>query len=634
MSQLRPIKRKLDQEELCAVFDRDHWHFLRKNDVCHEVINYFDGSFAKLDHQEAVAVFSELEPAFVNYRTAEQNAVGHMDASAVEDFIFQVGVMFRTLEQSFSAPKEWLKPTFRIPEVRTRVVNPFDISPSVFKELGSHSSSAPPSKKSRSAPAAPADSDEDFPADPCPGLRRSTRDSRPVLCGNYKRLNAKVVIETPAPSTPSPKKTGKARQPNPPPGSPSPTSKTRNESDEDSIQVIQKPADHHPVARPSEFDPSAIAKANLRFKGKGSKPSVPLIAPTVVPKHQVVLAALPAEDARSLVPCYDCLSRVRICMFTGINKRCYNCVRNGQACTNGAQSFPAMVALDRLEPVLATTSRRFNTHLKNLAHASRLVQVHQEFVSRFLQDYLDSMKDFAFEFFQAEKVLSPAHFKRRFQDTETQDTIRDLFKRFEITFEDACEHYLLTHPVEEILESDDSEAMHIPPVDPALASPLERSAPPVLPDAIRASYSTVDLSNSDMPDISVTRRTGLLKTLQSAVTGPSSRTLESVPVVPSMKVGPPIHARRDETPQPSVSSLGSLIKPNPFSRPPRNLQAINRELSAPPSIATLRNEVPPSPEMEPVDDDMGEGTDVGPSGVEEVPLGATARLFLHDMSLL
>ncbi|KAJ7780119.1 hypothetical protein DFH07DRAFT_950174 [Mycena maculata] len=461
------------------------------------------------------------------------------------------------------------------------------------------------------------------PADSSPGPRHSTRDSRPAPRGNYKCPNAEVVIETTAPSTPSPKKAGKPQQPNPPPGSPSPTSKTRDESDEDSIQVIQKPADRHPVARPGEFDPPAIVKANLRFKGKGSKPSVPLIAPMVVPKHLVVSVALPAEDARSLVPCYDCLSRGRICMFAGINKRCYNCVCNSQACTNGAQPFPALVALDRLEPILATTSRRFNTHLKNLARASCLVQVHQEFVSQFLQDYLDSMKDFVFEFFQAEKVLSPAHFKQRFQDTETQDTIRDLFKRSKITFEDAREHYLLTHPVGEILVNDNGKAMHILPVDPALAAPLERSAPPTLPDAIRASYSTVDLSDSDMLAISATKRAGLLKTSQSAVAGPSSQPLESAPIVPSMKVGPPINAHRDETPRPSVSSLG-----------PRDLQAIDRELSAPPSITTLCNEVPPSPEMELVDDDMGEGTGVEPSGVEEAPLGATARLFPRAMSLL
>ncbi|KAJ7725435.1 hypothetical protein DFH07DRAFT_783022 [Mycena maculata] len=608
MSQLRPIKRKLNQEELRAVFNRDHWYFLHENDACHEVINYFDGSFTKLDRQEAVAIFSELEPAFVNYRTAEQNAVGHTDVSTVEDFIFQVGVMFRTLEQAFSGFSAGrfadLKKSFierEPPKVRTRVVNPFDLLPFAFKELGSHSSSAPPSKKSRSAPAAPVDSDDNAPAAnffyaigpwSWPSSQYSRQSPCPTL--NYRTQNAEVVIDTTAPSPPSPKKTGKARQPIPPHGSPAPNSKTRYKSDEDSIQVVSKPADRHPVESPGEFNPSAVETANLRYKGRGSKvhgglPSAPPIAPTVVPKHLVVSAVLPAEDARSLVPCYDCLSRGRICMFAGINKRCYNCVRNGQACTNGAQSFPAMVALDRLEPVLATTSRRFNTHLKNLARASHLVQVHQEF---------------------AEKVLSPAHFKQRFQDT-----IRDLFKQFEITFEDAREHYLLTHPVREILENDDGEAMHILPVDSALTAPLERSAPPVLPDAIRASYSR-HLCH------------------EARWTAQDFTPLESAPIVPSMKVGPPINARGDETPRPSVSSLGSSSKPNPFSRPPRDLQAINRELSAPPSIATLHNEAPPSPEAEPVDDDMGGGAGVGLSGVEEAPLGATARLFLRDMSLL
>ena len=67
MSQSRPPKRKLDNEDPRAEFDHDHWAQLRPFNACHEVALYFDGSFQKLDRDEAIAVFMELEPAFVSF---------------------------------------------------------------------------------------------------------------------------------------------------------------------------------------------------------------------------------------------------------------------------------------------------------------------------------------------------------------------------------------------------------------------------------------------------------------------------------------------------------------------------------------------------------------------------------------
>ncbi|KAJ7758863.1 hypothetical protein DFH07DRAFT_958267 [Mycena maculata] len=511
MSQARPQKRKVDNEDVCAEFDRDHWAQLRPCEACHEVALYFDGSFQDLDCGEATAVFTELEPAFVKYRQAEQAAVGHTDASAVEDFIFQVGVMFKSFEQMYTGfakdrfhdlkkvfiqrepPSHWLKETFRIPKTRTRIPNPFDLAPLTFKNVGSSPPVCPLPKKHCAAPAALEPiSTKDLPTEENSAPRRSTRDTRPPPRVNYQAKNAEVVLDTPAPS--SSKKASKSRQVDPIPDSPPPTFKTYDESDDDSVQVVAKPGDHHPVEHPGEFDPAAIEKANLRFKGKGSKvlsslPPAPPIASTVVAKHLVSSAALPAEDTRSR-----------------------------QTCTLRTSSHQAMIALDRLEPILATTSRRFNSHLKAITRTSRLVQLHQDLAAMHLRQYVDDLKEFAFEFFQAEKALPTDHFNARFEDFETQDAIRDLFAAFNITFESALEHFKSVNPVGTILEDETDDAVHLPPQHPSLATPLERLEKVVLPEAAQAQDEPDD-PDADLSMETPGHRSGPASALKSITMG-------------------------------------------------------------------------------------------------------------------
>ncbi|KAJ7765486.1 hypothetical protein DFH07DRAFT_955731 [Mycena maculata] len=581
MSQSCPPKRKLDNEDPRAEFDHDHWAQLRPFDACHEVALYFNGSFQKLDRDEAIAVFMELEPAFVNYRQAEQAAVSHTDASAVEDYIFQVGIMFRSLEQMYMGfskdrfaglknsfiqrepPSQWLKETFKIPETRTRVVNPFDLPPAVFKNPVSSSS-------------------EDSPA-----LRHSTRDPRPPPRANYQAKNAEVVLDTPAPS--SSKKASKSRQVDPVPDLPPPTFKTYDESDDDSVQVVAKPGDHHPVEHPGEFDPAAIEKANLRFKGKGSKvlgslPPAPPIAPTVVAKHLVALAALPAEDTRSLFPCYDCLSRGRICIYSGPGKHCYNCIKSRQTCTLRASSHQAMIMLDRLEPILATTSCRFNSHLKAITRTGRLVQLHQDLAAMHLRQYVDDLKEFAFEFFQAETALPTDHFNTRFEDFETQDAIRDLFAAFDITFKSVLEHFKSVNPVGTILEDKTGDTVHLPPQHPSLATPLERLEKVVLPKAAQA-HDKPDDSDADLSMETPGHRSGPASALKSILTGTAQ-----------VKFGPLRNVPRTKSPtRPSLSSVVLPTPPNLFVTQPRIFSSLGREALT-----------SPGPEAEPVDEPMEE----------------------------
>ncbi|KAJ7733401.1 hypothetical protein DFH07DRAFT_968014 [Mycena maculata] len=566
MSQARPQKRKVDNEDVRAEFDRDHWAQLRPCEACHEVALYFDGSFQDLDRGEATTVFTGLEPAFVKYRQAEQAAVDHTDASAVEDFIFQVGVMFKSFEQMYTGfakdqfhdlkkvfiqrepPSHWLKETFRIPETHTRIPNPFDLAPSTFKNVGS----SPP----------------DLPTEENSAPPRSTRDTRPPLCANYQAKNAEVVLDTPAPS--SSKKASKSRQVDPVPDSPPPTFKTYDESDDDSVQVVAKPGDHHPVEHPGEFDLAAIEKASLRFKGKGSKvlgslPPAPPIAPTVVAKHLVSSAALPAEDTRSLFPCYDCLSRGRICVYSGPGKHCYNCIKSGQTCTLRTSSHQAMIALDRLELILATTSRRFNSHLKAITCTGRLVQLHQDPAAMHLRQYVDDLKELAFEFFQVEKSLPTDHFNARFEDFETQDAIRDLFAAFNITFESALKHFKSVNPVGTILEDKTDDTR------------LEKV---VLPEAAQAHNEPDANLSMETPG----HRSGPASALKSIATGPAQ-----------VKSGPPRNVPRTKSPaQPSLSSAALPPPPNPFATQPRDLSSLGREASTSPGAL-------PSPEAEPVD---------------------------------
>ncbi|KAJ7780790.1 hypothetical protein DFH07DRAFT_950008 [Mycena maculata] len=606
----RPQKRKVDNEDLHAEFNHDHWAQLRPYEACHEVALYFDGSFQDLDRGEATAVFTELEPAFLKYRQAEQAAVGHTDASAVKDFIFQVGVMFKSFEQMYTGfakdrfhdlkkvfiqhepPSHWLKETFRIPEMRTRIPNPFDLAPSTFKNVGSSSPVRPLPKKHHAAPAAPEPiSNEDLPTEENSAPRCSTRDTCPPPRTNYQAKNAEVVLDTPTPS--SSKKASKSRQVDPIPDSPPPAFKTYDKSDDDSVQVVVKPGDHHPVEHPGDFDPAAIEKANVRFKGKGSKvlgslPPAPPIAPTVVAKHLVASAALPTEDTRSLFPCYDCLSCGQICVYSGPGKRCYNRIKSGQTCTLRASSHQAMIALDRLEPILATTSRRFNSHLKAITCTGRLVQLHQDLTAMHLRQYMDDLKEFAFEFLQAEKALPTEHFNARFEDFETQDAIRDLFAAFNITFERALEHFKSINLVGTILEDETNDAVHLPPQHPSLATPLERLEKVVLPEAAQAHDEPGD------PDADLSMET------PGHRSGPASAPKSIVMRTAQVKFGPPKNVPRTKSPvRPSLSSAVLPPPPNPFVTQPHDLSSLGQEASTSPGAL-------PSPEAEPVDEPMEE----------------------------
>ncbi|KAJ7747633.1 hypothetical protein DFH07DRAFT_962426 [Mycena maculata] len=336
-----------------------------------------------------------------------------------------------------------------------------------------------------------------------------------------------------------------------------------------------------------------MEKANLHFKGKGSKvlgslPPVPLIAPPVVAKHLVTSAALPAEDTRSLFPCYDCLSCGRIYVYSGPGKRCYNCIKSGQTCTLRASPHQAMIALDRLEPILATTSHRFNSHLKTITRTGRLVQLHQDLVAMHLQQYVDDLKEFAFEFFQAEKALSTDHFNARFEDYETQDDLWDLFTAFDITFESALEHFKSVNLVGTILEDETDDVVHLPPQHPSLATPLERLEKVVLLEAAQA-HNEPDDPDADLSMETPGHHSGPSSALKSIATGPAQ-----------VKFGPPRNVPRTESPaRPSLSSAVLPPPPNPFAMQPRDLSSLGQEASTSPGAL-------PSPKVEPVDEPMEE----------------------------
>ncbi|KAJ7781730.1 hypothetical protein DFH07DRAFT_949433 [Mycena maculata] len=507
---------------------------------------------------------------------AKQAVVGHTDANAVEDFIFQVGVMLKSFEQMYTgfAKDQFhdLKKVFiqREPPIGSR-------RPSGFP------------KRARGYPILSIN--EDLPTEENSAPRRSTRDTRPPPHANYQAKNAEVVLDTPTSS--SSKKASKSRQVNPVPDSPPPTVKTYDESDDDSVQVVTKPGDHHPVEHPGEFDPAAIEKAIVRFKGKGSKvlgslPPAPPIAPTVVAKHLVASAALPAKDTRSLFPCYDCLSRGQIRIYSGPGKHCYNCIKSGQTCTLRASSHQAMIALDCLEPILAMTSRRFNSHLKAITRTGRLIQLHQDLTAMHLQQYVDDLKEFAFEFFQVEKALPTEHFNACFEDFETQDAIWDLFAAFNITFESALEYFKSINPVGTILEDETDNAVHLPLQHPSLATPLERLEKVVLPEAAQA-HDKPDDPDTDLSMETSGHRSGPASAPKSIATGTTQ-----------VKFGPPRNVSRTKSPvRPSLSSTVLPPPPNPFATQPCNLSSLGREASTSPGAL-------PSPEAEPVDEPMEE----------------------------
>ncbi|KAJ7758083.1 hypothetical protein DFH07DRAFT_958432 [Mycena maculata] len=646
-SSSRSLKRKLSvpsPEELRAAFDHDHWALIRANSSFAEAITYFDGDFTQVSRADAIQPFELLEPTLSEFRQCEEAAVGHADASIVEDFIYQIYVLFNTfcsmfpgleqgrfalLQEAFrdhKPPEKWFEEDFTIPEAHKRVENPFSQPPAARKALvmcrapSASPPAAPPPTKKACLPhtAVEPDSGSDFegPSTENPGLRRSIRDTRrpPPRPTSPPKTKAKAKPKgSAAPEVVlTSRAAGKQRKVA---SSPAPLStiahepEPNNDSDNDSIQIITENASStKPVPTLGEFDPKVIGQANTAFKPSKAQPRAPSVAPTVVAKHLVTSAGLPAEDIRSLFPCFSCLTRGYTCIYAGPGRRCFNCQKNGQTCNHAGKPHPVMVALDRLEPALGTTSRRFITHLKQISRTGRLVQLHQDLVATYIQQYLDDLKEFAFEFFQAEMALPAEHFHARFAASETEAEIKALFAQFEITFEDSLAHFQTINEIGGVFENADGEAVHHPRQHPSLKTPLARLDPSLVPKSVRAVAFDPENPPSDRDLTQVT---------------PIHRVVD-------LKAPKEVLARFAPPSCPLVSSQAPVERLNPFARPPRDPNSLGRE----PSVPLSRHEGLPSPEVEPIDDDMGGGTGVGLSGVEEAPLGATARLFLRDMSLL
>ncbi|KAJ7781712.1 hypothetical protein DFH07DRAFT_764739 [Mycena maculata] len=657
-SSLPSLKRKLSvpsPEELRAAFDHDHWALIRANSSFVEAITYFDGDFTQVSCADAIQLFELLEPTLSEFCQCEEAAMGHADASIVEDFIYQIYVLFDTfcsmfpgleqgrfalLQEAFrdrEPPEKWFDEDFTIPEAHKRVENPFSQPPAARKALGirrapsaSPPAAPPPTKKARSAhTAGEPDSGSDFEGPSIcfyftenPGLCRSIRDTRrpPPRPTSPPKTKAKA---KPKGSTTSEvmltsRAAGKQREVA---SSPAPLSTIAHEpepnddSDNDSIQIITENASStKPVPTLGEFDPKVIGQANTAFKpskGKGkivkTLPHAPSVAPTVVAKHLVTSAGLPAEDIRAGCPPPLVIPSILISAFHSRSSLVSVASREVTPVSTRVPGGAALIVRRTARPA---TTRASPTRLWLLSTGSSppwaLPVV--DLVATYIQQYLDDLKEFVFEFFQAEMALPAEHFHARFTDSETEAEIKALFARFEITFEDSLAHFQTINEIGGVFENADGEAVHHPWQHPSLKTPLARLDPSLVPKSVRAVAFDPENPPSDRDLTQVT---------------PIHRVVD-------LKAPKEVLARFAPPSRPSVSSQAPIERLNPFARPPRDPNSFCRDPFVPPS----RHEGLPSPEVEPNDDDMGERTAVGPSGIEGAPLGATARLFLQDMSLL
>ncbi|KAJ7721200.1 hypothetical protein DFH07DRAFT_972383 [Mycena maculata] len=508
----RPSKHKLEvpsQEELRAAFDHDHWALFRANSSFVKAIAYFDRDFTQVTRADTIQLFELLEPTL--------------------DFIYQIYVLFDSfcrmfpgleqdhfslLKEAFrdrDPPQKWFDEEFTIPEAHKHVENPFSQPPVSLKTLVMcrAPSAPPPTKKVHSAQAvAEPDSGSDLESPPTenPGLRHSIRDTkRPPQRPSSPPSKAKSKPKPKGLSVPEVVLSSHAagKQPDVA-SSPVPLSSIAHEqepnddSDNDSIQIISENASSSkPVPTLGELDPKAIGQANSALKPSKAQLCAPSVAHTVVAKHLVTSAGLPAEDIQSLFPCFSCITRGYTCIYAGPGRRCFNCQKNGQTCNHAGKAHPSMVALDRLEPDLSTTSRRFIAHLKQISRTGRLVQLHQDLVATYIRQYLDGLKEFAFEFFQAEMALPAAHFHARFADAETKAEIKALFAQFNITFADSLEHFKNVNELGDVFENNDGEAIHQLPLHPSLESLPERVDPSIMPKSVHAIELDSDHPPSD-----------------------------------------------------------------------------------------------------------------------------------------
>ncbi|KAJ7724721.1 hypothetical protein DFH07DRAFT_971118 [Mycena maculata] len=379
-----------------TTFDHDHWALIRANSSFAEAITYFDGDFTQVSCADAIQLFELLKPTLSEFCQCEEAAVGHADASIIEDFIYQIYGAFRDCEP----PERWFDEDFTIPEAHKHVENPFSQPPAARKALTENPSLRCSIRDTRRPPPRP--------TSPPPKTKPKGSAAPELVLTSRAAGKQREVASSPAPLSTI------AHEPEP-----------NDDSDNNSIQIITENASSIKlVPTLGEFDPKVIGQANTAFKPSKAQPRAPSVAPTVVAKHLVTSAGLPAEDIRSLFPCFSCLARGYTCIYAGPRRRCFNCQKNGQTCNHAGKPHPVMVALDRLEPALGTTSRWFIAHLKQISRTGRLVQLHQDLVATYIQQYLDDLKEFAFEFFQAEMALLAEHFHTRFANSETEAEIK------------------------------------------------------------------------------------------------------------------------------------------------------------------------------------------------------------------
>ncbi|KAJ7447797.1 hypothetical protein B0H11DRAFT_2248205 [Mycena galericulata] len=165
---------------------------------------------------------------------------------------------------------------------------------------------------------------------------------------------------------------------------------------------------------------------------------IPTYIPNVIPHDLIEDAVLPADVQNTIFKCTPCIDRNIDCDHKNWCHACGNCKSGNRRCYfsgGGGDEFTRIQ--EETQPMMATSNSTLMLLLQQVVNLRRRVEMSAYQYRANLLDYDDAINIFAKNYFYAESVLPESAFTAKFHDPRSQQLIKDLFVRFDVTRERA-----------------------------------------------------------------------------------------------------------------------------------------------------------------------------------------------------
>ncbi|KAJ7503273.1 hypothetical protein B0H11DRAFT_2222554 [Mycena galericulata] len=456
MSSTTALKRQRDPV-LHVPYIVDPWQFFR-HQVFKVLISWFNLQVL-LNIPEGLALqnFDSSEIHITQYRL-HQTESGTDPLDAIEIFVLQIVRVIEWFDQRFPSAQfrahcakiisaagspedypdaQWYDQTFTIPLLANMPANPFEGSVSTALQAP-----APP----------PADP---FASPPVPKKSKTTRSDAAASVPRRTRAQARaddssVTSEAPKASKnigkTVPKASGSASKSQPLASTSSAAAKGKSRASEREPSLTIYDSDDAELLSTITLPPKKSAPSPP--VPKTSRPADPVVEeppqpiptyiPNVIPHDLVEDAVLPADVQNTIFKCTPCIDRNIDCDHKNWCHACGNCKSGNRRCYfSGGGSDEFTRIQEETQPMMATSNSTLMLLLQQVVNLRRQVEMSAYQYRANLLDYDDAINIFAKNYFYAESVLPESAFTAKFHDPRSQQLIKDLFVRFDVTRERA-----------------------------------------------------------------------------------------------------------------------------------------------------------------------------------------------------